>query len=211
MFSENGPDTKHLLRRAQAGDRLAREELFARYRMRLCKMVSLRLDRRVTARIDASDVVQEAMKNACCRLTDYLDDPQRAFYPWLRQITWDRLVDLQRQHIGADKRSVLREQPWSPNLNDESVCELAKSLAASTIHPARNVIRNEMYARVRQALEQLSADDRELLVLRHLEQLCMAEIVDVLEIAETTVRARHLRALRRLRHLLGDEFGRSTQ
>ena len=211
MLSTNGPDTEALLRRAHAGDQVAREQLFSRYRERLCKMVSLRLDHRVAARIDASDVVQEAMIDASRRLDDYLDHPQWAFYPWLRQIAWDRLVDLERRHIGAEKRSVLREHPWTPNLNDQSVSELAQSLVHSSINPARRAIRTEMYARVREVLEQLSADDRELLVMRHLEQLRMAEIADVLEIAETAVRARHLRALRRLRHLLGEEFGGSTQ
>lgn len=210
MYDANGPDTEQLLQSAKAGDLRAREELFGRFRGRLRKMVSLRIDRRVAARIDASDVVQEAMVDACRRLGDYLDRPQRAFYPWLRQITWDRLVDLQRRHIGAEKRSVLREQACSRNLSDESVSELAQNLLHSTISPAQRVIRGEMFTRVRQLLEQLSPSDRELLLLRHLEQLSMAEIADVLEIAEPAVRTRHLRALRRLRQLLGDELKEST-
>ena len=207
MTHRNGSDTDGLIGRAREGDETARDELLGRYRARLQRMVAMRIDPRMSARLDPSDVVQEALQDASRRLPDYLDGPQRPFYAWLRQITWDRLVDVHRRHIDAQKRSVKHEHPWTPNLNDESVFDLATNLVASSINPSRRMMNAEMQTRVRAALKKLAADDREILVMRHLEQLEVHEIADVLGISETNVTTRHLRALQRLRHELGDEFG----
>lgn len=201
------PESESLLRRAGAGDAAARAELLEKHRGRLRRMIALRLDQRVAARVDASDIVQDAFNTAFTRLPEYFADPPLAFYPWLRRIAWDRLVDIYRTHIDAEKRSVLREHPWMPNLNDESVAELAHSVVASSINPSRRAMRAEMQARTEAALKQLKPPDREVLVLRYLEQLSVEEIAGVLGISQTAVTSRHLRALQRLRRLLGDEFG----
>jgi RNA polymerase sigma-70 factor (ECF subfamily) len=196
-----------LLRRAGDGDAAARAELLDRYRARLRRMIALRMDRRVAARVDASDIVQDTLNNAYSRLPEYFADPQLAFYPWLRRIAWDRLLDIYRTHIDAEKRSVLKEHPWTPNLNDETVAELAQSIVASSINPGRRAMLDEMQARTKAALMELKPHDREILVLRYLEQLEVEEIASVLEISQTAVTSRHIRALQRLRRLLGDEFG----
>lgn len=207
MVNSQGLDTDLLLRRAADGDDRARSELLDRYRGRLKRMIGIRIDRRVAARVDPSDVVQEALKDAHKRLPEYLADPQLAFYPWLRRIAWDRLVDMYRTHIGAERRSVLKEQVWAPGLNDESVAELAQNIVTSSLNPGRRAMQAEMQARTKAALTELKPHDREILVLRYLEQLGVAEIADVLGISQTAVTSRHLRALQRLRRLLGDEFG----
>jgi RNA polymerase sigma-70 factor (ECF subfamily) len=207
VVDSQGLDTELLLRRAADGDERARAELLDRFRARLKRMVACRLDRRVAARVDPSDVVQEALKDAHQRLPEYLADPQLAFYPWLRRIAWDRLVDMYRVHIGAERRSVLKEQPCAPALNDESVAELAQSIVTSSLNPGRRAMLAEMQARTKAALMDLKPHDREILVLRYLEQLGVEEIADVLGISHTAVTSRHLRALQRLRKLLGDEFG----
>jgi len=199
--------TEMLLRRAGEGDAAARAELLERYRCQLRRMVAIRLDKRLAARVDPSDIVQEAMKDAFKRLPEYFADPQLSFYPWLRRIAWDRLADMYRMHLAAEKRSVLREHPWMPNLNDESVAELAHSVVASSINPGRRAMLAEMESRTRSALLELKPHDREILVLRYLEQLSVEEIAAVLSISQTAVTSRHLRALQRLRRLLGDEFG----
>jgi RNA polymerase sigma-70 factor (ECF subfamily) len=203
---ENSRD-ESLVRRAGDGDTSARAELLHRYRGRLRRMIALRLDKRVAARVDASDIVQDTLNNAYARLPEYFADPQLAFYPWLRRIACDRLMDTYRQHIEAEKRSVLKEHPWTPNLNDESVAELAHSIVASSINPGRRAVLAEMEARTKAALMQLKPHDREILVLRYLEQLGVEEIAAVLGVSQTAVTSRHLRALQRLRRLLGDEFG----
>jgi RNA polymerase sigma-70 factor (ECF subfamily) len=207
MESSKGPITEMLLRRAGDGDESARAEMLDRYRDQLRRMIALRLDKRVAARVDASDIVQDTMKDAHKRLPEYFADPQLSFYAWLRRIAWDRLADVYRTHLGAEKRSVLREHPWTPNLNDESVAELAHSIVASSINPGRRVMLAEMQTRTTAALQQLKPSDREILVLRYLEQLGVEEIAGVLGISQTAVTSRHLRALQRLRRFLGDELG----
>jgi RNA polymerase sigma-70 factor, ECF subfamily len=192
-----------LIKQARDGDAKARDALLLRHRTRLRKMVAIRIDKRLAARVDPSDVVQEAMKVAHARFAEYLADPRRPFYPWLRGITLDRLVDMYRRHVVASRRSVLREQAPRLMLNDESECELANSLVASNLNPSRGLLLLEMLTRVRAALQQLSENDRDILVMRHLEQLNVVEIADALGISKTAVTTRHLRALQRLRVLLG--------
>jgi RNA polymerase sigma-70 factor (ECF subfamily) len=203
--SDSQTDT--LLHRAAEGEDTARDELLDRYRERLRRMVAMRLDKRISARIDPSDIVQEVMRDAFRRLPEYFADPQISFYPWLRQIAWDRLVDMYRRHVAAERRSVLREHPGGPSLNDESVAELAQSIVTSSINPVRRAMLAEMEQRTKEALMQLKPHDREILVLRHLEQLGVEEIAGVLGISQTAVTSRHLRALQRLRRLLGDDLG----
>ena len=94
-------ESEDLIRRAWEGDEAATEELFARYRDRLRQMVTVRMDPRLAARLDASDVVQETLVEASRRLPEYLQDQPLPFYPWLRQIAWERLVDL---HDAIDER-----------------------------------------------------------------------------------------------------------
>jgi RNA polymerase sigma-70 factor (ECF subfamily) len=191
-----------LMRRAAGGDHRAQVELLARYRARLRRMIEMRLDRRLAARADPSDIVQETMKTAIVRLPEYFADPQISFYPWLRRIAADRLADACRTHMTAERRSVLKEHPWMPNLNDESVAELAQSIVTSSLSPGELVQAAETQQRAIAALSQLKPQDREILVLRYLEQLGVREIADVLEISETSVTSRHFRALQRLRRLM---------
>jgi RNA polymerase sigma-70 factor (ECF subfamily) len=199
------PSESELLERAGRGDVQACGELCARYRDRLRRMIAIRLDKRVAARMDASDIVQDTLNNAVARLPQYLADAQIAFYPWLRRIACDRLVKVHRDHIETEKRSVLKEHAWTPNLNDESVAELAHCLVADSGAPDQKAIEAEMQARTAAALTLLKPDDREILVLRYLEQLSVEEIATVLDISHTAVTSRHFRALQRLRRLLGPE------
>ena len=204
-MSTSAGSSADLLSRAASGDGEARAELLDRYRERLRQMLAIRLDARVAARVDASDIVQDTMKDAYKRLPDYFTDPQISFYLWLRRIALDRLADVYRMHVEADKRSVLREHPWRPNLNDESVAELTRSIVTHSIGPGERAEQAESQARATAALMQLKLPDREILVLRYLEQMGVSEIADVLCISETAVTSRHLRALQRLRRLLGND------
>lgn len=193
-------DTEVLLARAEAGDAAARQQLLEQYRDRLRRLVAVRLDRRVAARADASDVVQEALADAARKLDGYLRDRPLPFYPWLRQLAWERLSKVRRLHT-ADRRSVDREE--SPELPEASAVELAQRLAASVTGPVQRLVREELSARVRSALNRLSEADREVLILRHAEQLSTREAAAVLGVSEAAVKSRHLRALERLRETLG--------
>jgi RNA polymerase sigma-70 factor (ECF subfamily) len=198
--------SEQLLRCAEQGDPLARQQVLMQYQQRLRQMIAVRLDRRLAARIDPSDVVQETLAEAVQQLPAYLRQPPLPLYPWLRQLACKRLTDLYRRHILARKRSVCREEHVAAPLPDESVLDLAGRLLARGSSPSARVRREEARARVRDALGQLSDGDREVLVLRHLEQLSTREIAAILGISEGAVYTRHLRALDRLRCVLGDDF-----
>ena len=202
MFMSHQPDTDELLDRATGGDRLAVEGLLDRHRERLLRMIAIRLDGRLAGRVDPSDVVQETLAAAAGRLDDYLRDRPVPFYPWLRQLAWDRLHDLHRRHLSTGKRSVLREEALG--VPDASAVELAAQFVARDTGPLKRLLREELRARVRATLAQLSRGDREVLILRHLEHLSAAESAAVLEIGVDAAKKRYVRAVRRLRRFLDD-------
>jgi DNA-directed RNA polymerase specialized sigma24 family protein len=136
-------ETEELLARAGAGDAAACQELLERFRPRLCRMVAVRLDRRLAARLDPADVVQEAIFEASQRLDEYLEERPLPFYPWLRRLTWKRLVKLHHRHLGTQKRSAGREEPLL-RLPDESALELAERLVAPGTSPSHRAVREEM-------------------------------------------------------------------
>jgi RNA polymerase sigma-70 factor (ECF subfamily) len=206
MMAVHDPDTDQLLDRASRGDPAARQELLRRHRERLRKMVTVHLDRRLAARVDPSDVVQDTLAEAAEKLSAYIRQRPLAFYPWLRQLAWDRLVELHRRHVRAVKRSVRREEPDALLLPDESANQLATRLVDQGSSPSEQVLREELRGRVRAALARLPDGDREVLVLRHLEQLPTAEAAAVLGIGQGAFKSRHLRALQRLRALLREDF-----
>jgi RNA polymerase sigma-70 factor (ECF subfamily) len=199
------PDTEELLRQATDGDAAARQQLLARHRDRLRRMVAVRLDPRLAVRVDPSDVVQEALIEADRKLADYLEHRPLPFYPWLRRLAWEHLVKLHERHVRARRRSVLREEPGILALPEDSAVLLAQRLAREGTSPSQRLVRKEMQERVRAALARLSAADREVLVLRYLEQLATAEIAAVLGVGEGAVKMRHRRALDRLSKLLTDD------
>jgi RNA polymerase sigma-70 factor (ECF subfamily) len=198
-------DTDQLLDRAAGGDAAARGQLLQRHRQRLKRMVAVRADPRLAARVDPSDIVQETLADAAAQLDDYLRRRPLAFYPWLRGIAQNRLAALYRRHVQARRRSVTREER-ALGLPDRSALELAERLFARGSSPSAGLQRDEVRSRVRAALAALSERDREVLVLRHLEELSAREAGQVLGLSEGAVRVRHLRALHRLRDLLGPEF-----
>ncbi len=192
------PDTEELLKQAAQGDRSAIDALFAQHRDRLRSMVRLRMDRRLAARMDPSDVVQEALMEAAGKLSEYLAKRPVPFYPWLRRLTWEKLVKLHERHRDAGKRSVLREEVVALELPDDSALNLARRLAAHGSSPSEKLVHKEMRERVRSALARLPEGEREVLVLRYLEELPTAEVASVLQISEGAVKMRHRRALERL-------------
>jgi RNA polymerase sigma-70 factor (ECF subfamily) len=168
-------------------------------------MVAVRIDPRVAARLDPSDVVQDTLAEAHRRLDDYLAAQPVPFYLWLRQLAQDRLIDLHRRHVLASRRSVGREVPAGPELSDASVTELADRITSRAPGPSEAAHRREQAGLLRAALTRLPDTDREVLILRHLEELTPREIADVLGVTQAVVYSRHLRALRRLRREIGGE------
>jgi RNA polymerase sigma-70 factor (ECF subfamily) len=202
-------DTDQLLDQAGQGDDEARQQLLVRHRRRLQRMVAAHLDRRLAARVDPSDVVQEALADAARKLDRYLRDRPLPFYAWLRRLAWERLVKLHRRHLKARSRRIDREEPGVLALPDESAVELANCLMDMRSGPGERLLRQELRQRVRAALDQLVANDREVLVLRYLEQLKHDDIAAILGISVGAAKVRHVRALERLRDLLQQDFGES--
>ena len=210
MPSALPPDTEQLVDRVARGEVAARGLLLERYRRRLRQMIAVRLDRRLAARVDPSDVLQESLAEADRKLSDYARRRPLPFYPWLRQIAWERLAQVHRRHLRVQARTVRREEPAAWPLSDASSGLLAERLAARSESPSARLGRDEQRARVRTALTQLNEPDREVLVLRYLEDLPVREIAAVLGVTESAVKMRQLRALQRLRDLLDDDAeGRS--
>jgi RNA polymerase sigma-70 factor (ECF subfamily) len=197
--------TADLLAGARRGDDLAVQELLARYRNRLRQMVSVRMDPRLSARIDASDVVQDAMAAAVQQLPTYLGRGDDAFYPWLRQIAVERLIDAHRRHVGAQRRSIVREEQRNVYLSDASTLLLAERIAAIGTSPSGRAMRGERKQQIRAALDRLEPEEREIVILRHLEQLPHKEIAAVLKITPEAARSRYRRAMERLAGLLTAE------
>jgi RNA polymerase sigma-70 factor (ECF subfamily) len=149
-------------------------------------------------------VVQESLAEADRRLPDYLRDRPMPFYPWLRALALQRLADLHRRHVRSLKRSVRREEARLPFLTDDSVQDLARRVTGRGSSPSAGMQRREAQERMRAALARLPERDREVLLLRHLEQLSVREMAAVLGSSEGAVKVRHVRALERLRRALGE-------
>lgn len=197
--------TLNLLAEVKGGDRSAVNRLLESHRSSLRKLIRLRLDRKIAQRIDASDVVQDVLLEANTRLQDYLNNPRMPFHLWLRQLAQDRMIDMHRRHRGAQRRSLDREKSLaSPQFADQSGFDLMGQLADHELTPAAASIRKELELRFLTALEQLDAADREILLMRHFEQLGNSEVAEALGLSTAATGMRHLRALRKLRAILGE-------
>jgi RNA polymerase sigma-70 factor (ECF subfamily) len=203
MVTNNSSETTRLLKRVAAGNRELWGELLTRHQERLRYIVTLRLDRRLQGRIDPSDVVQEALLDASIQLKDYLKDPNLPFFLWLRCITVQKLVALHRHHIGTQARDPSREMPlYQVALPEASSSALAAKLLGHGTWPSEAARRTERCLRLQEALSNLDIMDREMLALRHFEQLSNAEAAEVLGLRPSAASKRYLRALQRLKDIL---------
>jgi RNA polymerase sigma-70 factor, ECF subfamily len=174
-----------------------------RHQERLRYMVALRLDRRLQGRIDPSDVIQEAYLTASMQLADYLKNPTIPFFLWLRLITGQKLVALHRHHLGTQGRDAGREVSLDRGaLPEASSVALAAQLLGHETRPSEAAMRAEMSIRLQDALNGMDPLDREVLVLRHFEQLSNTEAAQVLDIRESAASKRYVRALHRLKEIL---------
>ena len=196
------PDkTINLVERARNGDASAFEELFKRHRTRLHKAIAIRMDRRVAARVDASDVLQETYMEAFKRLPNYLKQEGMPFYLWLHWIAREKVLALHRHHLGAGKRAVQHEVPLMPV---DSSAEFVSGLIGRLPSPSQELARAELAERLRLALGQLDDDDRDLILWRHFEQLSARDMALLLNITEAAASKRYIRAVEQLRRHLQD-------
>jgi RNA polymerase sigma-70 factor (ECF subfamily) len=192
-------DLAPLLQRARAGERAAFEELFRRYSHGLRQAIGLRLDRRLQARLDVSDVLQDTFLEAVQRLPAYFQGPEVSFGLWLHWLARDRLLVLHRQHLGTAMRSVCRELPLLPA---DSSAQFLRGLGGAGPSPSQALGAVELAEQLRQALEQLDDDEREVILMRHFEHLANRDIAWLLGLSVSAAHKRYARALLRLRGIL---------
>jgi RNA polymerase sigma-70 factor (ECF subfamily) len=197
------PDIADLLERAATGTEGALAELFTRYRKRLRAMIRLRLDQRLSGRIDPSDVLQEAYLDVMHQFPAYQRQPDMPFFLWLRLVTGQRLQRLHRQHLGAAMRDAGREVSlYHGALPQASSQALAAQLLGRMPSASQALARAELQLQLQTALNDLSPLDREIIALRHFEELSNAEAAQVLGLSKTAASNRYLRALARLQQIL---------
>jgi RNA polymerase sigma-70 factor (ECF subfamily) len=194
--------TEHLLSQARNREPGAVDLLLERHRQRLKRMVAARMDERLVARVDPSDVVQETLASAARRLDGYLATPNVAFYVWLRQMGWETLIQFHRRHLYAERRTVRREESLEPGLSQTSLRVLADDVARAALSPSGQAVRRELNDQIRAAILELPPRDHEILTLLYLEHLSLTETAEVLGIAPRAATMRHLRALQRLRGII---------
>jgi RNA polymerase sigma-70 factor (ECF subfamily) len=211
-MTSDSSETRQVLERAVQGDSTGWSDLVARHRDRLRRMVALRMDRRLQGRIDASDVIQEAYLEAWTRLAEYLRAPTMPFFLWLRFLVGQRLVTLHRKHLGVHMRDPgVEVSLYQGGLPEASSAALAAQLLGHDTRPSEAAIRAEMKVRLQEVLNGMEPIDREVLALRHFEQLSRAEIAHLLQISEAAVSKRYIRALKRLKELLSSLPGGAAE
>lgn len=185
------------------GDRQALGKLFAHHRDRLWRIVNFRMDSRLTGRVDADDILQEAYLDAEKRLEHFLHDSPESFFIWLRLIVNQTLIDVHRRHLGTQARDASRERSLAGGWSAESTSfSLSHHLLGHMTSPSQAAVRAELAEQLNLALEAMSDLDREVLALRHFEELTNSETARALEISEQAASLRYVRAISRLRKVL---------
>src|SRR5437667_5689117 len=203
IMSGDASEVADLLQRAAHGDEQAFGQLFSRYRDRLKRMVHLRLSRRLQGRVDDSDVLQEAYLEVARRLPEYVQEPVLPFYLWLRHLTGLKLAEVHRRHLGTQMRDADREVTLHRGgLPEADSVSLAAQLLGKLTTPSQAAIKAETRLYVQEALNSMDPVDREVLALKHFEQLSTSEIAEVLGLSKAGAGSRYLRAIKRLREIL---------
>ncbi len=194
--------TQELILAARDGKASAVNQLLDRHREALRRLVDMRMDQMVKRRVDASDIVQDVLIEANRRLPKYLDKPPLPFHLWLRGLARDRMIDAHRRHRVASRRSVDREVPLvAGDISGQSVLDLAQQLNDPRHTPATAALQNELTEQFQKALDELAETDREVVFMRHFEQLSNQEIAQALNLTEAAASMRYLRAVKRLKEV----------
>jgi len=202
-MAEDARHVAELLNRMKNGDEKALAALFSRQRDRLLRMVTFRMDPRLQGRVDAEDILQEAYLDAVKRMRHFEDDHSASFFVWLRLVVSQTLIDVHRRHLGTRKRDADRDVALhGPRWSQTTSVSLAANLLGRYTSPTLAARRAEVGERLREALEGMDRLDREVLALRHFEELTNSEVAEELGIQQKAASIRYVRALRRLRSIL---------
>ncbi len=197
--SETSPPTGQRMTR----DKLAEE--FSKHRERLWRAVQVRMDPRLYGRVDPDDVLQEAYLDAEKRLNHFAEKLDCSAFIWLRLVVGQTLINIHRRHIGAKMRDASRDRSASQKLRHEfsaSSQAIAYQISAQQTSPSGAALRTERVHELTEALDELKPIDREILTLRHFEDLSNKEVAELLEITEKNASIRYVRAIQRLKGFL---------
>jgi RNA polymerase sigma-70 factor, ECF subfamily len=198
--SETVAETTVLVQRVKGGDRQALAEFFATQRQRLWRTLHFRFDYRLRSRVDPDDVLQEAFLWAAANVERFAGDSAASLYVWLRMVVLQTMIVVHRRHLGVKMRDAEREVPiYGGRLPQATSASLAVELSGHLTSPSQAAIRAEVAEQLRQILNQMAETDREVLALRHFEQLSNSEVAETLGIQEKAASIRYVRAIRRLR------------
>lgn len=192
-----------LLQRVKEGDQQALAELFSVHRDRLWRIINFRLDSRLAGRVDADDILQETYLAAAQRINHYLDDTSHSFFVWLRLIAQQTLIDVHRRHLGAQMRDASRDMSIHAHYAQATSMSIASQLLGNLTSPSQAAMRDEAANQLEEAIQTMEPIDREVLALRHFEELTNSEVAEVLGIQQKAASIRYVRALKRLKSVLG--------
>lgn len=194
---------RELIDRVVNGDENALAELFSSHRDRLWRMVNFRMDPRLHGRVDADDVLQEAWLSVVQRIDHFLSDASRSIFVWFRLITGQTMIDIHRRHLGTQKRNAAMEFSINKGWSSESTSfSLSFHLLGHLTSPTQAALREELSEQLKAALASMNEIDREVLALRHFEQLSNRETAQILGISDQAASDRYMRALGRLKGVL---------
>ena len=201
------PAEERLLKLAASGDSDALGRLLESHRQRLERSVRVRLDHRVQSRLNASDVIQETYIEAVERLKEYLENPEVPFFVWLQYLAQQRLQQLHRHHLGRQIRDANRERSIDQQDSEDQrgTGVIAADFIARCSSGSSILQREELRRQLHELLNRLEPVDREILVLRHFKDLTNAECAQILSLSTTAASNRYVRALERLRAVIGED------
>jgi RNA polymerase sigma-70 factor, ECF subfamily len=200
MRGEDQPSLEELLERIRGNDADAVAEVFSCFRDRLKRMVRLRMDRRLQGRVDPSDVLQEAYLDLSARAAEYAAKPDMPFFLWMRMITGHRLLEIHRRHLQTKMRDATQEVSlYGGGLPQANSMSLAAQLLGRLTTASAAAMRAELQIKLQEVLNSMDPIDREILALRHFEELSNGEVATVLSLSKAAASNRYVRALKRLK------------
>lgn len=187
-------------------------DAFSQHRDRLWRMVHFRLDRRLLGRVDADDILQETYLNAVQRLRHYFDAQPTSLFVWLRSIALQTMIDVHRRHLGAQKRNAEREISLHAKQYPQATsASIAAQLLGQLTSPSKAAMRAEIAGQLEHAFDEMDEIDKEVLALRHFEEMSNGEVAEVLGITQKAASIRYIRALKRLKKILAATPGFATE
>jgi len=202
-MADESANVSELISQFDDGEDDALAELFSHYHDRLKRIVRFRLDYRLAGRISESDVIQESYISASKRVDHYRGRPDMPFFVWLRLIVNQQLADLHRQHLQAEMRDVRKEISLDqPAASAHTSLAMAAQLVGNATSASRAFSRVEGITKLEEALNQMEPIDREVIALRHFEELTNTEVSDVLGIGVQAASKRYVRAMKRMKEIV---------